>query len=200
MSAFRTNERRRRFAFGFVAAMSLAIGAATAWLCIESANLDDYLIWAKWYEAKPDTIARYVGVDGHDWRVAVFYGSIDLKDPQELPMLRGTMPPGGTRIRIPKGEDAENVYWRPSSAWWGFSRAERNFPIARLSQVGVVAPGLFVMGVTLIPSAICAVRLVRNRLRRSRGLCAACGYDLRGSASVCPECGTKGICKGDIQQ
>jgi hypothetical protein len=33
-------------------------------------------------------------------------------------------------------------------------------------------------------------RSVRRRLRRRRGLCPACAYDLRGSASQsCPECG-----------
>jgi hypothetical protein len=31
----------------------------------------------------------------------------------------------------------------------------------------------------------------RGRLLRAGGLCHNCGYDLRGSASVCPECGTE---------
>ncbi len=32
---------------------------------------------------------------------------------------------------------------------------------------------------------------LRRRLRRKRGLCPACGYDLRGTASAaCPECGS----------
>jgi hypothetical protein len=41
-------------------------------------------------------------------------------------------------------------------------------------------------------------RLIRRarRLRRTRrGLCAACGYDLRASPSTCPECGATGAAR-----
>jgi hypothetical protein len=38
-----------------------------------------------------------------------------------------------------------------------------------------------------------ALRFLRRRRRRLRGLCARCGYDLRGGTSVrCPECGEIG--------
>jgi len=191
LSALGRITRWRRFAFGLVAAMSLAIGAATAWLCIESANLDDYLTWAKWYDAKPDTIARYVGVDGHDRRVSVFYGSIDIRDPDLLPTLRGTVPPGGSRIRIPKGEDAENVYWRPSRARWGFFRSEKNLPIVRMLQFTAMAPGWFVILATMILPVAWLVRLIRKVARPRTGHCPVCGYDLRGSPLRCPECGTE---------
>jgi len=38
--------------------------------------------------------------------------------------------------------------------------------------------------------ALVARRALVSRRRAARGLCLACGYDLRGSISRCPECGT----------
>jgi hypothetical protein len=42
-----------------------------------------------------------------------------------------------------------------------------------------------------IPPLMWLRRLRRLRYRTRRGLCLACGYDLRGSAERCPECGAE---------
>jgi predicted RNA-binding Zn-ribbon protein involved in translation (DUF1610 family) len=44
--------------------------------------------------------------------------------------------------------------------------------------------------------------VVRRRLRRARGRCAACGYDLTGApsgAATCPECGSAASRRGHGQ-
>jgi hypothetical protein len=55
----------------------------------------------------------------------------------------------------------------------------------------VKAPWWALFGVTgLVPLAR-MVGLVRASRRQARGLCAACGYDLRASPQGCPECGAQ---------
>lgn len=56
--------------------------------------------------------------------------------------------------------------------------------------LGLIADTLFWSACLATPFA--SFRLIRSSLRRRRGACACCGYDLRGLTGgvVCPECGT----------
>lgn len=53
----------------------------------------------------------------------------------------------------------------------------------------VMAPYWFLAWLATWAPVVAAVRLFRSRYRLRKGLCGACGYDLRGSAGRCPECG-----------
>jgi hypothetical protein len=60
------------------------------------------------------------------------------------------------------------------------SFARLTIPFWLLIAVFLIAPGLFL------------VRYLKSRMRRARqacGLCVHCGYDLRATKELCPECG-----------
>jgi hypothetical protein len=72
----------------------------------------------------------------------------------------------------------------------GFGYARRTFPPRPFAEVTVIFP-LWLIALALIaPVALGPVRrVVRASVRRGRGLCVSCGYDLRASPDRCPECG-----------
>ena len=74
---------------------------------------------------------------------------------------------------------APNPRWRNSTAVPP-ALMRYAFPYWTLILVLLVSPVVWLVGYR------------RSLVRMSRGLCAGCGYDLRGSTSgVCPECGRK---------
>jgi hypothetical protein len=65
-------------------------------------------------------------------------------------------------------------------ARWGFATVPTWFCFVTLGAL----PALFILSST--------IRLARNRVRKKRGRCVRCGYDLRVTPDRCPECGAIG--------
>ena len=77
--------------------------------------------------------------------------------------------------------DRRYVNKPPVQAWvWGFLIV--TVPYWLLAVLTAILP--MVAGVGMF-------RSVRRRRRKQAGRCATCGYDLRASGEVCPECGAK---------
>ena len=80
---------------------------------------------------------------------------------------------------------------------WFFYSDGFNAPFRWLPEVAGNRKGHWCLLIPLwMPTLGFAVGLLalsplRRRRRRKRGLCAKCGYDLRGSKDRCPECGTQ---------
>jgi hypothetical protein len=53
----------------------------------------------------------------------------------------------------------------------------------------VAVPTWSLLALTAVPSALWVRRHVRRIVRRAKGRCLECGYDLRASRAGCPECG-----------
>lgn len=66
--------------------------------------------------------------------------------------------------------------------------------IAQLTDVGGDGCMILLLGVLSIPATIyILIRVVRadiRTMRRDRGQCEKCGYDIRATPNRCPECGT----------
>ena len=70
----------------------------------------------------------------------------------------------------------------------------------RLNLPIVWVPHWLLVVVLLAPTVLYLIALSRGRWRRSHGLCAICGYDLRESEGRCPECGAESAALGLTRQ
>ncbi len=84
-------------------------------------------------------------------------------------------------------EDLDRVYWEAPGFIDGLMD---NGPAHLPFRVFVVSFWLIAPVFALLPATwLITFKWRRSRRRIARGLCGACGYDMRGSEGACPECG-----------
>ena len=171
--------RMRRLLFAAISVLSLLLCLATA------------VVWVRSY-----WVTHVVNVSHGRWRVEVFENvgapilSIFHDDgPAETPwfyaVIRG---PSRTHTTFP----APMTMFLGFGAIW--SPADRTLPPDMMPSdlLILVVP---YWGVCLLSGILPAIwlPLAARRFRRARrlrrGRCVACGYDLRASGDICPECG-----------
>jgi hypothetical protein len=105
------------------------------------------------------------------------------RPPGQMPVLRGRM-----------SAELFNSN-RGSGFMWMDLRADpqaTNTLLGRITFFVAGAPMGIVAIPFLVPPGILVIRADRRARRRRRGLCPACGFDLRASPGRCPECGAVG--------
>ena len=181
--------------------LSLLLCAVAAALWVRGYFVADAVDWHR-LTSGPGTTTKWVG-SVHNGRGALAVATIART-------IRNPAPGGGTRRPVlERGTAKRGLHWapgpprRPSAPpEYGGFRAGFFESVSHTSTSragGVLSRGSAVTVSWWVPVVLLSVlpvvrgvRLVRRRRRDRRmrmGLCLHCGYDLRGSPGICPECG-----------
>ena len=116
-----------------------------------------------------DYLLRFVATDRRPWPVVRYAdGRTEVSEPAGAGGKRGYFRPGDRRLA--SYTSTTGPAWQIRVPFWPLFALTAPIPALWLASRGY--------------------RRVRKGRRRSRGLCPACGYDLRASPNRCPECGT----------
>ena len=83
-------------------------------------------------------------------------------------------------------QTGHQIYVRPPPRGFLYNRPG---PVAGLTHRALIVPMWFLALAAALPAAPSLALRLRRRFRHSRGVCPACGYDLRATPGRCPECG-----------
>jgi hypothetical protein len=139
--------------------LSLLVALAIALLWVRSYFVHDTVVWA------------------HGRRIAVCH-SVAGRVVIYLAPNNGQFPRGASWEREPA----------PPDSWSDYPAA--SFHVGSIGNAHDIIFAHWVpIALATLPAVVAAVLARRRRRRSSRGVCPACGYDLRATPDRCPECG-----------
>ena len=157
-----------QYAITLLAALSLLLFLAVIVLWVRSHYIGDRIVWAPGSKLSFQAIT-YPG--------AMTLATVSL--------------PAGSNNKFAVGFDHDTVVpsVSPRASFSAFDYGTTIMPGFRSDHVFFPMWFVAVMCAILPPVWLVARRRWKRRARWRRGLCVACGYDLRASQDRCPECG-----------
>jgi hypothetical protein len=176
--------------FTFASAMSLILCVATVALCVRSYWVEDTVGWCSGrIELGPKKYrGTWRGLLSSSGRLSIGHDIRNAFKPVLLP-------------QVPRGwwhesrSSPESYHRLPHSIWGrlGFCRTQwtdTDSYIFSLEQVNYWCPHWALALPLALSPAWWAIQYVRHRNRARAAICQTCGYDLRATPDLCPECGT----------
>jgi hypothetical protein len=159
-----------------VVSLVLCVGAVVLWA-------QSYWWADRWLSESQGR--RYVALAANRGTFYLTWTAIDARENGEWG-LSFTMPPGFSTVAATREDDDDKS--TGFSSFLGFKWLFGDVGPMSVRMYGV--PAWFIVALTSTPPLIALGRIRRRRRQANRGLCPACGYDLRATPDRCPECGT----------
>jgi hypothetical protein len=192
-----------RLLFHLAALISLVLSVTAVGLWLRAANLSDHWVWVS---TTPGPVAGTW--DQREWTLTFGYGRVLFRRARmEMTLLYPDWQPSSRHNRVkydalPPGEGLAPIPYpgqlnprtivyvripglraQRTTTHTAHSKAsdfELMFPLWIIAVAGAILPLIWEVRYR---------RFILRSRRRRRGLCPACGYDLRATPARCPECG-----------
>ena len=131
---------------------------------------------------------RVQGVASDGGRVFVVFSNLALGPERTMTLHRGSVP--REEFAAPRAGLYDDTDGRRGFHYLGFAVTRPAEFGGRVTAVTFVVPHAGLLAATLLLAARDPWHQWRRRRRAKQGRCVNCGYDLRGTSGMCPECGT----------